>query len=331
MKRNESSISTFLKRVLKILGGIILVLLVGVLIIGLIPVSKEGLPSRSNPVNEYESAVAQINTILDAEKGVVKEVCYSRLMTHGQKTDRVYVLIHGMTNSPRQFVELGELLYEQGHNVFIPLVPHHGLIGADVGELKNITPEEMSAFADQILDLSAGLGAEVHVIGLSVGGTIASWSAQNQPDVTRVMLMAPMLGMGIIPNFLQLYMTNILTRVPNMNFVSPSEPVREHVYRGQSSRGVAEAIHYGETIFTQANATAPAVTEIIVVTNAYDHTVNNANTQALADIWETWGADITRYEFPAELGLPHSLVDVSEPDTDIDLVNTTILTLLGEQ
>jgi hypothetical protein len=28
-------------------------------------------------------------------------------MTHGEKTDKAYVLIHGWTNSPRQFVEFG--------------------------------------------------------------------------------------------------------------------------------------------------------------------------------------------------------------------------------
>jgi esterase/lipase len=330
MEQNKKS-STFLMRFVKLFGGIVLVVLVSVLVIGLIPVPKEELPSHSNPIDDYENATAQINAILDAEKGVVREVCYSRFMTHGQKTERVYVLIHGMTNSPRQFVELGELLYAQGHNVFIPLVPHHGLIGADVGALKNINPEEMSAFADQILDLSAGLGEEVHVIGLSVGGTIASWSAQNRPEVTRVMLMAPMFGIGRIPNFLDFYAINIFTRIPNINFIGPGEPVREHVYRGQSSRGVAEAMLYGATIFKQVNSTEPGVTEIIIVTNANDHTVDNDNTKMLADIWESWGSDITRYEFPAELGLPHSLVDISEPGTDIDFVNTTILTLLGEQ
>ena len=332
MTTNKISETTRLQWVGKALKWIILGTLGIALVLGFIPVSKEGLPAHPNPVTDYESAAAQINKIMDAEKGVVRESCYTRFMTHGEKTERVYVLFHGLTNSPRQFVELGELLYEKGYNVFIPLAPPHGLIGADVGALKDISPEGMAIFTDQMLDIAGGLGDEVHVIGLSAGGTMAAWSIQNRPDLTRVMLMAPMFGMGRLPNFLNFFMINLFTRAPNINFASPTEPYRDHAYRGQSSRGVAEVMHFGATIFTQANSTAPVVTEVILVTNANDHTVNNANTKTLVDIWENSSTDldITRYEFPASLGLPHSLVDVSEPDTDIDLVNAKILELLGE-
>jgi len=330
MDKNGNSGATTLKRGAKILGWILLGILGIVLVIGIIPVSKKGLASNTNPVNDYETAAAQVNAILDAEKGVVKEASYSRFMTHGEKTDRVYILVHGWTNSPRQFVELGELLYEQGHNVFIPRIPHHGLMGADVGELKNVNPEDMSAYADQIVDIAAGLGDEVHVVGLSVGGTIAAWTAQNRPDVDRVMLISPMLGLGEMPEFVDLFLINFFTRIPNINLIDPEEPFREHVYRGQSTRGVAEAMLFGETIFSQVGDTAPAAPKIIVVTNANDHTVDNAHAEKLADAWEAWGDDITRYEFPASLGLPHNSIDVSEPDTDTDLVYEKILELLGE-
>ena len=61
-----------------------------------------------------------------------------------------------------------------------------------------------------------------------------------------------------------------------------------------------------------------------------DTTVDNQHTQELADIWENWGEVIVRYEFPKSLGFPHNSIDVSEPDTDIDVVYSKILELLGE-
>jgi len=48
---------------------------------------------------------------IEAEEApIVNEISRSRLMTHGKKTPRSYLLIHGATNSPRQFWELGEEL-----------------------------------------------------------------------------------------------------------------------------------------------------------------------------------------------------------------------------
>jgi len=46
------------------------------------------------------------------------------------------VLIHGTTNSPRQWEELGGALHALGHNVLILRMPHHGLESRSVGELK---------------------------------------------------------------------------------------------------------------------------------------------------------------------------------------------------
>jgi len=295
----------------------------------MIPVSKAGLGSSPNPASSYDEAVQRFEKIGEEESNSVTEVSRSRLMTHGEKTDQVYVLIHVWTNSPRQFVELGELLYERGHNVLILRLPYHGLKSHTVGELANVNLEDMRAYGDATIDIAQGLGDEVTVIGLSVGGAEASWIAQNRGDVQRVMTIASMFGLDHLPAFLDTFLMNLFLRVPNVNLISPSEPVREHVYRGQSTRGVAQVMHFGETVFAQARTTSPGVSQIIVLTNANDSTIDNRQIHELVDIWEQSGAGIVTYEFDASLGMPHDVIDVTS-NSKSDLVYAKIIELLGE-
>ncbi len=162
---------SMLKRVAKVLGVLILAILVIIILLGLIPISTKPLESDPDPAEDYDEALWRFEAIQAGENGKVDEVSASRLMTHGEQMDKVYVLIHGWTNSPRQFVELGELLFERGHNVLILRMPHHGFPSGSVGELRNVTPENLSAYGDQNIDIAAGLGEQVEVIGLSVGGS----------------------------------------------------------------------------------------------------------------------------------------------------------------
>jgi pimeloyl-ACP methyl ester carboxylesterase len=326
----ESNTKHILKRVAKVAGIILLAILALVIIVGIIPVSKEGLASSPDPVASYDEAVQRFDAILAEEKSIVSDAADSQLMTYGEQTERVYVLVHGWTNSPRQFQELGELLYERGINVLIHRIPYHGLESHSVGELKNIEIEDLSAYGDETIDIATGLGEEVHVIGLSVGGEIASWIAQNRSDVERVMVVSPMFGMDHLPGFEDTFLMNLFLRVPNINILDPNEPVRDHVYRGQSTRGVAEAMMFGETVFTQAGNSGPAAGQIILVTNGNDTTVDNRHAEELVAIWENWGEAIVRYEFPKSLGFPHNSIDVSEPDTDTGVVYAKILELLSE-
>jgi len=326
----ESKSKHLLKKVAKIVGIILLVLLIVLIIFGVIPASTKGIPSSPDPVVSYDQAIKRFEGIQEEEGPIVKDVAASRLMTHGEKTDKVYVLIHGLTNSPRQFIELGELLYEAGNNVLIVRIPHHGVEDADVGELGKLELEELTEYGDSVVDIAVGLGDEVHVVGLSVGGTVAAWIAQNRADVERVMLMSPMLGLGGMPQFVDYFLRNLFIRIPDISLGGPGEVVREHAYRGQSTRGVAVSMLLGQTVFSQARMSAPEVNGIIIVTNANDHTVDNIYAEKLTEVWENWGDEIVRYEFPKSLGFPHNLIDITEPGTDIDLVNQKILELLGE-
>jgi carboxylesterase len=51
----------------------------------------------------------------------------TQLMTHAKKVDRAIILVHGYTNCPQEFHELGQRFYAVGYNVLIAPLPHHRL------------------------------------------------------------------------------------------------------------------------------------------------------------------------------------------------------------
>ncbi len=280
-------------KILKILGVLVLVLLAGLLLLGIFPVSTKGLTSKPNPADSYDEAVARFDAIGTAEEPIVNEYGHSLLMTHGDKTDEVYVIAHGLTNSPYQFEEFGNMLYDRGHNVLILRMPDHGLKSHSVSELKNLKAAELPIYADEAIDIAAGLGDTVNVLGLSGGGAVAGWIAQNRAEVSIALLLSPFLGVEAVPAFATPFLTNLFSRLPNVVLDNPAEPRRDWGYRGEATRGVVAYLTLGEALTEEAETFAPAADEIIIVTTAVDDTADNATTAMLAVIWQQDGADVT--------------------------------------
>ena len=60
--------------------------------------------------------------------------CLSRLLTHGEKTERAVVLVHGLTNCPKQWELFGQEAFRRGWNVLILRLPEHGLGDRETGK-----------------------------------------------------------------------------------------------------------------------------------------------------------------------------------------------------
>ena len=319
-----------LMRVLVLLGVIVLGVLAAVLLLGLIPVASRGMASQPNPAATYDDAVARFEQIEQAEQGVVNDLGHSRLLTHGDRTPRVYVMVHGTTNSPEQWQELGQTLYDQGHNVLIPRMSYHGMQSHQVSELKALKPQDLRAYADQAIDIAAGLGDEVVVVGISGGGAVGSWMAQNRTEVDRALLLAPFFGIHGVPGFANTLLANAFSRLPNIVLDNPLEPQRGWVYRGESTRGVAAFLELGHSVSRGARNGAAPAGQVIVLTTAKDDTANNASTAGLVDQWHKLGADVATYEFGPELDIPHNSVDPAAYPAKKQLVYDRMLELLGE-
>jgi carboxylesterase len=318
----------------RVVGWAALAVLALVAVLALTPVSTSGLESNSDPAASYDEAVQRFEATA-AQESSVYGPCDSRLMTHGGPTDVAVVLVHGLTNCPKQFVDLGEEIYATGANVLILRMPYHGLAsedGASIGGVSNvgaIRAEDFRDYADEAIDIAAGLGDDVRVLGLSAGGVVTAWIAQNRADVDRAVVVSPAVSLpGGMPDILDYGFRNLFSRIPNLSV--PSGGKLDHAYAGESTRALAEMYVLAKAVEDQAAEGRPAAGSIAVVTNANDDQVDNGDVREhLAEAWLAAGEDVVTYEFPKSLGLRHDLIDVDQPDQQTDLVYPRLIQLLG--
>lgn len=300
---------------LNVAYGVAAAVVLAVLALFLVPVSTGNLEARPDPCPDYETAVARYAALTAEEAAICFPKGRSLLLDHGRRTPCAYVLIHGMTNSPHQFEEFGRLLWERGHNVVIPRLPYHGLHSRRLRELWGLRAEDLRDYADTAVDLAAGLGEEVIVIGVSAGAAVAAWPAQNRPEVRQAVLIAPFLGVYKLPRVVTFLLANACTRLPSIDLRKRKEPERDWVYRGQTTRSLAETIRLGRAVFRQASAVPPAAGRILILTTPGDVQVDNTVTDRLAALWRRGGAEVTQHEFDPALAMPHNPIDLSaEPD-----------------
>jgi len=226
------------KRIMIWIGIAILAIILFVLIVGIFPMSTDGFDADPHPVADYDQAIEMVEKIQQDEEPITKEISRSILMTHGEKTEDVYVLVHGVTNAPHEFEELGKMLYDQGANVIILRMPHHGLTSGDISELKALKPKEILDYMNTTIDIADALGEDMTVIGLSAGSTAAAWMAQNREEVDRAVLLSPFMGIKETPMFLDPILMRAFLRLPGFSIGGGDEPDRDWVYVGESSKGI---------------------------------------------------------------------------------------------
>ena len=184
---------------LKVLIGIGIILLGLILLVAVIyfwPLGSSRLQTSEVKPLSYTQAVNKVAELnkSESEQGVLPE-CSSALMTHGSKTAKTVVMLHGVTSCPRQFKELGQKFFDAGYNVYIPRVPFHGT--SDPKAHGGVTAGGLVEYATTSVNIARGLGDEVGVAGLSGGGLIATWLAEYRPDVSRALVMSPFYEPGL--------------------------------------------------------------------------------------------------------------------------------------
>ncbi|HEV2477336.1 MAG TPA: alpha/beta hydrolase, partial [Candidatus Dormibacteraeota bacterium] len=114
----------------------------------------------------YAEGIRIAKTIKDLDGPNVNPVCQSRLYTHGHRTERSLVLLHGFTNCPQQMDALGKQLFAQGWNVFIPRYPRHGYTNRLTDAIAELRAEHLVALASRSVEVGTGLGERLTVAGL---------------------------------------------------------------------------------------------------------------------------------------------------------------------
>ncbi|HTR79186.1 MAG TPA: hypothetical protein VMH39_13795, partial [Gemmatimonadaceae bacterium] len=285
------------------------------------------LGSHAHPAATYAAAVARAAYQQAVDDSVAVPAGRTILFAHGQRTPRAFVLLHGLTDSPRQFLPLAEAIYEHGDNVYVPRLPDHAERDGDARMLAGLTAEKLRGCADSAVDVADGLGDSVIVVGLSAGGTMAAWVAQFRSDVERVVVIAPALEAGEVPSAVEERLVNLTLRAPGVTHRAAPDTTNPDREPGFNTRAIAQVFHLGVAVRKAAANTRPGAREAAFLLNAHDRTIKAATASDLAHRWQAHGMAVAVYMFPDSLQLPHDVVDAARRGGTPEIVQPILLAL----
>jgi pimeloyl-ACP methyl ester carboxylesterase len=321
-------------RIARLMGFGTAACVAGVMIVACWPMPFSYTAPKFSPPAGYAEAKALIEAKIAKAPVTLSEAGRPRVFLHDAPTEHVFVLLHGLTNSPEQFDKLGRILFERGHNVVIPRTPGHGDANLMTDALSVFTAKAMLDYANLAITLARPLGRRLTVVGLSINGTTAAWVAQNRSDVDRAVLLAPFLAPGGLPQWANRPLSQLLIRMPNIFLWW--DPVHKdqlsgssHAYPRFSTRSIGETMRLGVEVFGEAESSPPACGSIMIVTSASDIAANNVVTARLASHWQKLRPGVVQsYEFPASEKVPHDFIDPAQSDQRVDIVYPRLIEML---
>ncbi len=275
--------------------------------------------SRIDPTAGRAAALARLAELTAADAGI-PEATHTRLFEPGPDAPVTIVIWHGFTNAPSQFVAVAEQLRDAGYRVLLPRMPRHGLPDLLNRELAKLTDAELVGQVDTCVDIAAGLGDEVWVVGLSAGGIMAAWAAATRSEVSRALLAAPLVAPKgfpmpavrlcvkyprIVPNYYMWWDPRVKDAMENN---SP------YAYPGFPLPGVVPFLHLSESLFDGSVAVRNRLERVVLVTNASDLAVRQDAASAFATrVFGGATAYCGRATIDPELHWTHDFVDPWSP------------------
>lgn len=309
-----------------------LLVVTGVLVGLAVPWDMGTLTSHAQPVLDCAEAADRVQLLQSDQQSKLNPDCVVQLMTHGRKVERAAVLVHGFASCPLQFQALGDRLYALGYNVLMAPLPRHGLADRMTNEQSHLTASELAAYADEMLDIAQGLGSHVVMMGLSGGGVVTGWAAQNRPDLNTAVLIAPGFGFKAIPTPLTAPTMNLYAVLPEAYVWW--DPVQQenlgpsYDYPRYSQHALTQILRLSFSVQSAARREPPAASRIILVLNGAEPSVNNGLATAVAENWQQHTANVLVYEFPSTLQLPHDMIDPLEPGQNVEVVYAQLIDLI---
>jgi carboxylesterase len=309
-------------------------LVLALLVLALLPRSTAGLAAQPDPADNYAAAIQRFARLQARDTSAINPDCRSQLLTHDQAVEQVVVLFHGMSTCPQQFMPFAEELHAHGYNVLVPRMPHNGLIDRSAASMPELRAEDLQVFADDSIDIAAGLGEHLSVAGLSAGGVLAAWSGQFRPEVDHAVLLSPAFGLGRWPSMLNYPMLNLLNRLPNIyTAVGQGNPANEpdYVYHRHSSRAIAEVTRLGRAIAADAARRPPQAESLLLLVNENDRVIDNQEARKVLMLWQAYDSvEAREYVLGPEYTVGHDLIDPGQPDQQTELIYRLLHELIAE-
>jgi len=99
------------------------------------------------------------------------------------------LVLHGFTGSPHSMRPLAEVIANRGYAVEAPRLPGHG---TSMEDLVACRWEDWSSAADAAFDALGAQCRKVAVVGLSMGGGLATWLAERHPEIVALVAINPL-------------------------------------------------------------------------------------------------------------------------------------------
>jgi esterase/lipase len=270
-----------------------------------------------------------VEGLMDLDGPNVNPVCRTRLYSHGHRTDRALLLLHGLTNCPQQFDALGKRFHEDGWNVLIPRYPRHGYTDRLTTSISELRADQLIAVANRSATAAAGLGEHLTVAGHSLGGVLAGYLAQTHDSVEHAVLIAPAFGLKGIPARGMSGLARLASVLPNF-FIwwDPRSKERSspaHGYPRFATRAYAALVQVATDVLKAASKTAPKARDVAVITNAAEPRLDNRFANLLVEAWRRRGAEVSTHEFPVSAHLPHDLIDPGNDEQNTQLAYPAVI------
>lgn len=287
----------------------------------------------SRPAAGYDEAIVRAKAFmaLDDAEDLLPEA-RTTLLDRGRRAPLAVVLLHGITNNPAQYSEFAPMLRERGANVFIPRMPFHGYRDRLTTAIAKLTSEMLLQTTSEALDVAAGLGERVAVLGISMGGLLAAYFGQHR-EIALAVPVAPDFALLQLPYGASKIVGRIVRTLPNFFFWwDPRVRARMHpltAYPRCSTHALGQSLHIGDDVYAAAIKERQKAERIVTVVNRCDPAVNNEVTAQVVQEWAGWrrdGAPLVEFR---NLPENHDIVDPRNPLARTSLVYPKLLEALG--
>lgn len=171
------------------------------------------------------------------------------------------LMIHGLTSTPHVFRELAQAIYNQfGWTIVAPLLPGHG---KTFEHLQKATASDWMEFVENEMNTLAQDFSKVHLVGLSMGGTLCAHLATKFPTQTQsTTLFAPALWIKdrssrrllefvrFLPNFL---LSQWIFQKDTSDLIDP------YCYTRYSAKAIVEFDRICRKVFRSFHSQSPAL------------------------------------------------------------------------
>lgn len=257
------------------------------------PAREFGFPTAANQAEEAVKA--------DTENPSVRPECRSALLSHGRRSAKAVVLLHGYTACPSQFTQLARLYFRMGYNVWVPRAPDHGLL--DTSAHARVRATQLVTYANDAMNVADGLGDEVGVVGISGGAVLATWLAAHRPDaVQRILLLSPF----YVPSRGRAPSAAVKPLIVLYGFRILPDHVDGH---GFSFAALSQYLRIARSN-SEIKSSNGRLKSVAVVTSANDNYIDRDRAVDVArHLADTNHLTLADHELPAALGIGHDVVD----------------------